>query len=201
MKIDEPKTPYAKHYDPAEDEDDVPTLDAGDLLVDELDRKNERRKEDEIPGLELGEPEEAVPQHEFGDEGRIVRSGSIRSEPKSVVVDPAAEEAGHGEEASWSKEEKEKHRQFEERRKRHYEMKDVRGLLGYDSCGIRIFSIFYPQPPLQRRVRPEAFTTFYVTKLTTCSHPEMVDDIMDEDTDSPSGPSLPMHTAPIVNGL
>ncbi|MCJ1420653.1 hypothetical protein MMC32_007012 [Xylographa parallela] len=162
MKIDEPKTPYAKHYDPAEDEDDMRTLDAGDLVVDELDRKNERRKEDEIPGLELGEPEEAVPEHEFGDEGRIVRSGSVRGEPKSVVVDPAAEDAGHGEEASWSKEEKEKHRRFEERRKRHYEMKDVKGLLG---------------------------------------HPEMVDDIMDEDNDSTSEPSNPMHMAPIVNGV
>ena len=130
MKIDEPKTPYAKHYDPAEDADEMRTLDAGDLVVDELDKKQGRGKEDDIPGLELGEPEEAVPEHEFNEDGRIMRSGSVRAESKSVVVDPSVEEGGHGEEASWSTEEKEKHRRFEERRKRHYEMKDVKGLLG-----------------------------------------------------------------------
>lgn len=37
MKIDEPKTPYAKHYDPAEDEEEIRALDANDIMVDELD--------------------------------------------------------------------------------------------------------------------------------------------------------------------
>ncbi|MCJ1473604.1 hypothetical protein MMC13_002255 [Lambiella insularis] len=161
MKIDEPKTPYAKHYDPTEDEEDeARVLDAEDLVVDELDKKRGRGKDEEIPGLELGEPEEAVPDHEMGDEGRIVRSGSVKGELKSVVVDPATEDTGHGEQAGWSKEEIEKHRRFEERRKRHYEMKDVKGLLG---------------------------------------HPEDVD-VMDEDDDSPAGPSLPTQTEPLVNG-
>lgn len=132
MKIDEPKTPYAKHYDPAEDEDEMRTLDAGDLVVDELDRKKGRSREDEIPGLELGEPEEAVPAHESNEEGRILRSGSLKGESKTVVVDDSGEDGVHdGEMASWSKEEREKHRRFEERRKRHYEMKNIKGMLGY----------------------------------------------------------------------
>ena len=129
MKIDEPKTPYAKRYDPTEDEDELRTLDAQELIVDELDQaqeqKRERRaRESDIPGLELGEPEEAVPVS-------MQRSNSGRE--KQVVVDPdpqGADGHGHGEFANMSREEAEKHRRFEERRKRHYEMKDVKGLLG-----------------------------------------------------------------------
>ncbi|KAJ8123857.1 hypothetical protein ONZ43_g284 [Nemania bipapillata] len=44
MKITEPKTPYARHYEPSEDEDEE--------MIDG----------DPIPGLSLGEPEEAVPE-------------------------------------------------------------------------------------------------------------------------------------------
>ena len=132
MKIDEPKTPYTKRYDPAEDpseeEEDIPTLDADEIVVDELDRvggrKMSRTKDDEIPGLELGEPEDAV-----GDgSGGISRSGSVKGE-KQVVVDPS-DEVGHGENVGLSAEEREKHRKFEEMRKKHYEMKEVKGLLG-----------------------------------------------------------------------
>jgi protein phosphatase inhibitor 2 len=130
MKIDEPKTPYAKHYNPAEDEEEMHTLDAGDLVVDELDRVKARSKEEEIPGLELGEPEEAVPEIEPNQDGRILRSASVKGEaPKSVVVEEA-QEGGHDGDG-WSREEREKHRMFEERRKRHYEMKEVKGLLGW----------------------------------------------------------------------
>ena len=133
MKINEPKTPYAKHYDPSEDSD-VPTLDADDLMVDELDKAKTttktRTREDEIPGLELGEPEEAVPKSDATTDG-LSRGGSVKGE-KQVVVDPAADaEGGHGEMAGWSREEIEKHRKFEEMRKKHYEMKEVKGLLGY----------------------------------------------------------------------
>ena len=134
MKIDEPKTPYAKRYDPEEDDDEMHTLDADDLVVDELDKVGggrARNKEDEIPGLELGEPEEAVPDSmDDAGEGsnRITRSrsGSSKGE-KQVVVD----EQGHGDNVGLSLEEREKHRKFEEMRKKHYEMKDVKGLLGY----------------------------------------------------------------------
>lgn len=122
MKIDEPKTPYAKHYDPTEDEEEMRTIDADDIMVDEFDQvhaaqssaRNSRAKEEEIPGLSLGEPEEAVPEKEFDE----------HAHKKAVHVD--------GEEhVGLSKEEQEKHRKFEEMRKKHYEMRNVVNLLGH----------------------------------------------------------------------
>ena len=128
MKIDEPKTPYAKHYDPAEDEDEVGMLDTDQIVVDELDRvqqqrkrspgKNTRAKAEEIPDLSLGEPEEAIPEGEFDEDYEA------RRERAKVHV--------NGEDhVGLSKEEREKHRRFEEMRKKHYEMKNVVNLLGH----------------------------------------------------------------------
>lgn len=129
MKIDEPKTPYAQRYDPMEDEDEIRTLDAQDLVVDELDKVREGRsrqaREDQIPGLDIGEPEEDV---EFAaavgsdENGRIQRSGSVKGE-KQVVVDADAPD-GKGHDGTV------RHKDFEEMRKKHYEMKDVKGMLG-----------------------------------------------------------------------
>jgi protein phosphatase inhibitor 2 len=131
MKIDEPKTPYAKRYDPAEDEEEMHTLDADDILVDELDKvkgtssgmKMRNAREDEIPGLSLGEPEEAVP--DTMDAEPMERSGSHRSDKAVHVNDDLPDTVG------LSAEEREKHRKFEEMRKKHYEMKDVANLLGH----------------------------------------------------------------------
>lgn len=124
MKIDEPKTPYAKQYDPTEDEEEMRTIDTDEIMVDELDKakagispgKSAKAKEDDIPGLSLGEPEEDVPeqQHELDEHGQ----------KKAVHV--------RGEEhVGLSAEEQEKHRKFEEMRKKHYEMKNVANLLGH----------------------------------------------------------------------
>lgn len=122
MKIDEPKTPYAKHYDPADDEDEVRMLDAGEIVVDELDKRDSRSpgrsgrsKEEDIPGLSLGEPEEAIPEQDLDDFPR-----------KESRVHVAGEDH-----VGLSKEEQEKHRKFEEMRKKHYEMKNVASILGH----------------------------------------------------------------------
>jgi protein phosphatase inhibitor 2 len=125
MKITEPKTPYAKQYDPAEDVEEMTRLDADSLVVDEMDAKNlnSNRLED-IPGLDIGEPEMDAAQ--LNDE--------LPESEKRVVVDmeKTEEDAGHhGEDmGNLSEEERAKHRKFEEMRRKHYEMKDIKSLLG-----------------------------------------------------------------------
>jgi len=125
MKIDEPKTPYVKQYDPAEDAEEIAALDAEGLDVDELDMAKSRRggrgtKSDSIPSLDIGEPEEPVE--------RTVSDG----EKRVIVEDGYGETNGHGEEfdENMTDEEKRKHREFEARRKRHYEMSNIKDLLG-----------------------------------------------------------------------
>lgn len=122
MKIDEPKTPYAPHYDPDTDADEMHQLDADEIMVDELDKakhppKHRVAREDDIPGLELGEPEEAVP----AEMERANSSGS----GKAVHV------KGEEHNVGLSEEEKEKHRKFEEMRKKHYAMQEVASHLGH----------------------------------------------------------------------
>lgn len=140
MKIDEPKTPYAKHYDPAEDPSDdeemAEPIDPDNIDMDRLDgvpgasgqgRRKRPGTEDEIPGLSLGEPEEAVPENEYSGEP------SSPKRPRAVHVDSTG--SGHDTDsedlAGLSPEEREKHRRFEELRKKHYEMKNVAALLGH----------------------------------------------------------------------
>ncbi|KAK1141186.1 hypothetical protein N8T08_009353 [Aspergillus melleus] len=150
MKIDEPKTPYAPRYDPAEDEDEMQLaeteenlIDAQDVVVDELDESKKGPKkavaEDEIPELELGDPEESLVggAHTAGND-RIVRGRSLSNEShrsdKHVVVGGGQEngEAASGEDAMVSPEEAQaKHRQFEQQRKRHYEMRNIKELLAH----------------------------------------------------------------------
>ena len=144
MKITEPKTPYAKQYEPAEDEDEVAMLDAQGLVVDELDEarmggsgsgsgssaaannhapKVRKQRVDDIPDFDLGEPELAA------------HTSHTPDSEKRVIVDAAAAESEpgrHGEELPhMTPEEREKHRKFEELRRKHYEMKNVKDLLGY----------------------------------------------------------------------
>jgi len=148
MKIDEPKTPYVRQYDPAEDEEEMAGIDAGGMMVDELDDATGRQvpgatnhsgsdkvtattngrplkthRESSIPDLDLGEPEEPV--HE--------RAGS-EGESRRVMVDEGAmfghvpEEVA---EESLSAEERRRLREFDNRRKAHYDMHNVRDVLGW----------------------------------------------------------------------
>ncbi|KAE8144818.1 hypothetical protein BDV25DRAFT_165993 [Aspergillus avenaceus] len=152
MKIDEPKTPYAPHYDPSQDEDEMELaeaeeslIDAQGVVVDELDKtEKEPRKavaEDDIPDLELGEPEESIPGGVGAhDSDRIVRARSLSDEShrsdKHVVMGtgPANGEAGADDDDDHMlspEEAQEKHRQFEKQRKKHYEMRNIKELLAY----------------------------------------------------------------------
>jgi protein phosphatase inhibitor 2 len=161
MKIDEPKTPYAPHYDPSADEDDIDmldpeerVLDAQGLVVDELDQnkaghaRQQRVREDDIPGLKLGEPEGSILPVRSSDGDRIVRERSMSNNSnkseKHVVVgtDGDADDTVGDPELLTSEEAKKKHQAFEERRKRHYEMRDVKDLLGYD-CHCPLFVTFF----------------------------------------------------------
>ncbi|KAI4596847.1 hypothetical protein KJ359_005191 [Pestalotiopsis sp. 9143b] len=107
MKITEPKTPYAKHYSPSEDDDD------------EFESSHS-----EIPGLSLGEPEEEIPENEESSTGRKSRV-HVNDEDATPLHDADADMLG------MTPEEREKHRRFEQLRKKHYEMSEAVGLLGH----------------------------------------------------------------------
>ncbi|KAI1078683.1 hypothetical protein F5B20DRAFT_200365 [Whalleya microplaca] len=111
MKITEPKTPYARHYEPSEDGDD--DMSDGEPL-----------QREEIPGLSLGEPEEEVPEGEFAT-GRKQSKVHVNDEDATPIHD------AENEYSEMNAEEREKHRKFEQLRKKHYEMKDVAKFLGH----------------------------------------------------------------------
>lgn len=123
MKIDEPKTPFAKGYDPTEDEAELRMLDVDDIVVDELEARPKRKVTPDvnIPDLDLGEPSAAP---------KLTRKES--QSPKQVVVKEDDDESHRapGAEPETPEEEEEKHKKFEELRKKHYEMKNVANLLG-----------------------------------------------------------------------
>ncbi|KAF8536418.1 hypothetical protein BDD12DRAFT_851215 [Trichophaea hybrida] len=127
MKIDEPKTPFARGYDPHDDEAELHMIDTDEILVDELETRLKRRVTPDmnIPDLDIGEPEEITPP------ARLTRKES--HSPKQVVVQEDIID-GHqhvpGDEPE-TPEEEEKHKKFEELRKKHYEMKNVANLLGH----------------------------------------------------------------------
>jgi protein phosphatase inhibitor 2 len=125
MKIDEPKTPYAKHYDPSEDDAEISAINAQDLNVDELEMKPKpsgAKRESEIPGLDLGEPEMEPMARRDSDGSR-----KVELDQDSMDIDGGNHGEGVGD---MSSEELEKHKHFEEMRKKHYEMKNIKDLLG-----------------------------------------------------------------------
>ena len=129
MKIDEPKTPYAKQYDPTEDEDTIASINASEIAVDELDMAKARHsKEVDIPDIDIGEPEMEAQT--------TTHRRQSDSERRVIVNDEMDIDGGsnhHGEEAmaNMTLEEREKHQKFEAMRKKHYEMKNIKSLLGH----------------------------------------------------------------------
>jgi protein phosphatase inhibitor 2 len=138
MKITEPKTPYEHARDlPDEDEEEEEdvAIDPRYVDVDELDKQKRERKggrESDIPGLELGDPEELGNAQIEDDDPRIVRGGSLSREGSTGSREKHVNVAAEEETAVGmpTREELEKHKQFEEHRKKHYEMRDIKGLLG-----------------------------------------------------------------------
>ncbi|KEF54539.1 uncharacterized protein A1O9_09706 [Exophiala aquamarina CBS 119918] len=138
MKITEPKTPFQYGDAMEEDEEDV-AIDPRYVNVDEVDlarNKSEKKaRESDIPGLELGEPEEDFGTGAGPEDNRIVRSTSLsreNSKEKHVSVSEGGPGAEFGEQVGMpTNEEQQKHREFEEHRKKHYEMKDIKSLLGH----------------------------------------------------------------------
>ena len=141
MKITEPKTPYQYGDAMAEDEieDDV-AIDPRYVNVDEKEmskssRNGKKHRESEIPGLELGEAEEELSPTTLGQEDRITRgpSNNLTREPSKEKHVSVSEGSGDGlkEQVGMpTAEEQESHRHFEDQRKKHYEMKDIKSLLG-----------------------------------------------------------------------
>ncbi|KAJ5165249.1 Protein phosphatase inhibitor 2 (IPP-2) [Penicillium coprophilum] len=149
MKIDEPKTPYAPHYDPSEDDELMgledaqnSLIDAQGIVVDELDsaKPTQHRKavsEDEIPDLELGEPEETLQDIPLGD-ARVFRDRSMSTDSHKsekhvhVGVDDANGTHTPADDPLLTTEEaRAKHAHFEQQRKRHYEMRNIKELLAH----------------------------------------------------------------------
>lgn len=128
MKIDEPKTPYAGRYDPGEDDEEMSMLNAQDIAVDELEMEHAKHphkkpRDSEIPGLELGEPE-------VDPKSRRESDGDRKVIVESDDMDVDGGHHGEEREEDMSVAEREKHKKFEEMRKKHYEMHDVKNLLG-----------------------------------------------------------------------
>lgn len=163
MKIDEPKTPYARNYDPAEDEEELENINAQELAVDELDMSKQkprerkasgaRSRDTEIPDIDLGEPE-------MDPLSRRESDGERRVQVDSDYVDQDGGRHGEEDADNMTSAEQEKHKKFEEMRKKHYEMKNIKNLLGLVSG----FVLGYWYDPLM-----------------LCRHPEQLDALDDDD--------------------
>jgi protein phosphatase inhibitor 2 len=141
MKITEPKTPYqygdGGAMEEDEEEEDV-AIDPRFVNVDEVDmakkKPQKKSRESEIPGLDIGEPEDEFAQDASFQNSRVERPGSSnlsREGSKEKHVSVGGDDEGIREQVGMpTREEQEKHAQFEAQRRRHYEMRDIKGLLG-----------------------------------------------------------------------
>lgn len=139
MKIDEPKTPFVHGEDnPMAEEDEEPAnIDPNHIVVDELDKAKvlegectavQQKRSNDIPDLDLGEPENHVMERRASDSERKV-SVSGPTDPDAMDIEDTGRH-GEGREEDMQPEELAKHRKFENMRKRHYEMGNVKNLLG-----------------------------------------------------------------------
>lgn len=138
MKITEPKTPYQFGDGGAmeEDEEEDVAIDPRYVNVDEVEMQKKapkKSRESDIPGLDIGEAEDAHAQDAGLENERVVRGSTSlsREGSKEKHVSVSDHEGDFPEQVGMpTREEQEKHRKFEAQRKQHYEMKDVKGLLG-----------------------------------------------------------------------
>lgn len=117
QKIDEPKTPFIHNYNPNAEVDEGVNeyINPEDVNVDELDmakRGKPTRKPSLIEPLDLGESEDTLGKMDSGEKRVIVSNGTEGS----------ATNHGENEEEDMTLEDRRKHREFEEKRKRHYEV-------------------------------------------------------------------------------
>lgn len=132
MKITEPKTPfeYGNNAMDEDEEEDV-SIDPRYVNVDEVEMAGKRRsskkgRESDIPDMNLGEPEDETAGAELEND-RIVRQGSLsRESSKEKHVNVSGQDLP----GMPTGDELEKHKQFEEQRKKHYEMRNVKDMLG-----------------------------------------------------------------------
>src|SRR5690606_27385694 len=130
------KTPFAKQYDPAEDEEELRRIaeeEAREAManrpagapggLERMPSKSKVRylttKDEDIPDIELGESELGAPLQKAQSPGQ-----------KQVFVEEGYFNEDDAKKTDGDEEtEEEKHRRFKEMRKRHYEMKEVKDLL------------------------------------------------------------------------
>ncbi|KAK9461128.1 uncharacterized protein V1516DRAFT_336896 [Lipomyces oligophaga] len=119
MKITEPKTPFAQSVDPSELVDYSDSEIEG-MTLNGINGHRKRRVSEEVPELDLGDPEEPIDSGiDTMNNGRILKENI---EPDLGAGKESTEsEAGQGSEEMETEEER--HRRFADMRKKHYEMK------------------------------------------------------------------------------
>lgn len=133
MKITEPKTPfeYGNNAMEEEEEEEDVSIDPRFVNVDEVEmakkKHSKKSRESDIPDMNLGEPEDETAGAGVEDD-RIIRQGSMsRESSKEKHVNVGDEEGLPG---LPTREEQEKHERFEAQRRKHYEMRNVKDMLG-----------------------------------------------------------------------
>ena len=157
MKITEPKTPfeYGNNAMDEEEEEENVSIDPRFVHVDEVEMANKKRqpkkpRESDIPDMSLGDPEDETAGAGPDDE-RIVRQSSLSresSKDKHVSVSGGRDMPGMP-----TPEDQEKHHAFEEQRKKHYEMRNVKDMLGYANHNILLVRLYTDESTVTHSMR------------------------------------------------